>query len=160
MHAKQPVLPASIMDNRARRVDWSRRHNPPLVAAVLRAPDRHEADDARHVEYCTINPLKHRLVARVRDWPHPSFRRDLRAGSFPVDGAAAKRSARRRAPISEKHKAKLILHSELRVQCWTRNTIVDPEVTRTQAASATLSPERPSLSVLAHQTSSSSIGLA
>jgi hypothetical protein len=32
--------------------------------------------------------------------------------------------------------------------------------TRTQAASAALSPERPSLSVLAHQTSSSSIGMA
>jgi hypothetical protein len=34
-------------------------------------------------------------------------------------------------------------------------TFADPVVTRTQAAWATLSPERPSLSVLAHQTSSS-----
>ncbi len=34
---------------------------------------RDEADYARHVEYCYINPLKHGLVARVRDWPHSSF---------------------------------------------------------------------------------------
>jgi putative transposase len=30
---------------------------------------RDEADYVRHVEYCYINPLKHRLVTRVRDWP-------------------------------------------------------------------------------------------
>jgi hypothetical protein len=28
---------------------------------------RDEADDARQVEYCAINPLKHRSVAGVRD---------------------------------------------------------------------------------------------
>jgi hypothetical protein len=39
-------------------------------------------------------------------------------------------------------------------------TFADPAVPRTQAASATSSRERPSLSVLAHQTSSSSIRLA
>jgi putative transposase len=46
-----------------------------------------EADYARHVEYCYINPLKHRLVRRVRDWPHSSFHRDMRAGLFPEDWA-------------------------------------------------------------------------
>jgi len=46
-----------------------------------------EADYARHVEYCYINPLKHGLVARVRDWPHSSFHRDVRAGIFPEDWA-------------------------------------------------------------------------
>jgi REP element-mobilizing transposase RayT len=46
-----------------------------------------EADDARHVEYCYINPVKHGLVARVRDWPHSSFHRDARAGIFPEDWA-------------------------------------------------------------------------
>jgi putative transposase len=46
---------------------------------------RDEADYARHVEYCYINPLKHRLVARVRDWPYSSFHRDVRTGLFPVD---------------------------------------------------------------------------
>ena len=46
---------------------------------------RDEADYMRHVEYCYINPLKHGLVARVRDWPHSSFHRDVRAGLFPLD---------------------------------------------------------------------------
>jgi len=46
---------------------------------------RDESDYARHVEYCYINPLKHRLVTRVRDWPYSSFHRDVRAGLFPED---------------------------------------------------------------------------
>jgi putative transposase len=48
---------------------------------------RDEADYARHVEYCYINPVKHRLVSRVGDWPHSSFHRDVRAGIFPQDWA-------------------------------------------------------------------------
>jgi REP-associated tyrosine transposase len=48
---------------------------------------RDEVDYARHVEYCYINPLKHGLVARVRDLPHSSFHREVRAGLFPEDWA-------------------------------------------------------------------------
>jgi len=48
---------------------------------------RDETDYARHVEYCYVNPLKHRLVTRVRDWPHSSLHRDVRAGIFPEDWA-------------------------------------------------------------------------
>ena len=48
---------------------------------------RDQADYARHVEYCYINPLKHGLVAKVSDWPHSSFHRDVRAGIFPIDWA-------------------------------------------------------------------------
>jgi putative transposase len=48
---------------------------------------RDEADYARHVEYCYINPVKHGLVARVCDWPHSSFHRDVRAGIVPLDWA-------------------------------------------------------------------------
>ena len=48
---------------------------------------RDEIDYARHVEYCYINPLKHRLVTRVSDWPYSSFHRDVRAGLFPEDWA-------------------------------------------------------------------------
>jgi putative transposase len=44
-------------------------------------------DYARHVEYCYINPVKHGLVASVRDWPHSSFHRDVRAEIFPLDWA-------------------------------------------------------------------------
>jgi putative transposase len=46
---------------------------------------RDAADYTRHVEYCYINPLKHGLVSRVRDWPYSSFHRDVRAGPFPED---------------------------------------------------------------------------
>src|SRR5947209_8409395 len=46
---------------------------------------RDEANCARHVEYCWINPLKHGLVTRVRDGPHSSFHRDARAGVVPLD---------------------------------------------------------------------------
>jgi len=49
-------------------------------------------DDARHAEYCYINPLKHGLVERVRDWPHSSFHRDVGAECFRSIGAAIKRS--------------------------------------------------------------------
>jgi putative transposase len=48
---------------------------------------RDEADYARHIEYCYINPLKHGLVTRVRDWPHSSFHRDVSAGIVPLDWA-------------------------------------------------------------------------
>ena len=48
---------------------------------------RDEADYARHVEYCYINPVKHGLVLRVQDWPYSSFHRDVRAGIFPIDWA-------------------------------------------------------------------------
>ena len=49
---------------------------------------RDDTDYARHVEYCYINPVKHELVSRVRDWPHSSFHRDARAGIFPEDWAS------------------------------------------------------------------------
>src|SRR3954468_22104192 len=49
---------------------------------------RDEEDFRRHVEYCYINPVKHGLVTRVRDWPHSSFHRDVRAGVVPEDWAS------------------------------------------------------------------------
>ena len=65
---------------RSERGIWQRRFWEHLV--------RDEADYARHVEYCYINPVKHGLVPRVRDWPHSSFHRDVRAGIFPEDWAS------------------------------------------------------------------------
>jgi len=49
---------------------------------------RNETDYARHIEYCYINPVKHGLVTRVRDWPHSSFRRDVERGIFRRIGRA------------------------------------------------------------------------
>jgi REP-associated tyrosine transposase len=48
---------------------------------------RDDADYARHIEYCYINPVKHGIVPMVRDWPHSSFHRDVRAGIFAEDWA-------------------------------------------------------------------------
>ncbi|VIO70981.1 REP-associated tyrosine transposase [Bradyrhizobium ivorense] len=67
----------SVRIARNERGIWQRRFWEHLI--------RDEADYARHVEYCYINPLKHRYVARVSDWPHSSFHRDVRGGLFPHD---------------------------------------------------------------------------
>jgi putative transposase len=75
---KQERLSA-VRAARAERGIWQRRFWEHLI--------RDEGDYARHIEYCCINPVKHRLVARVRDWPHSSFHRDVRAGLFPADWA-------------------------------------------------------------------------
>lgn len=66
---------------RGERGIWQRRFWEHLI--------RDENDYARHVEYCYINPVRHRLVSAVRDWPHSSFHRDVRAGLFPEDWAGS-----------------------------------------------------------------------
>jgi putative transposase len=75
---KQERLSA-VRAARNERGIWQRRFWEHLI--------RDEADYARHVEYCYVNPLKHGLVTRVRDWPHSSFHRDVRSGMFPEDWA-------------------------------------------------------------------------
>jgi REP-associated tyrosine transposase len=44
-------------------------------------------DFERHVDYIHFNPVKHGLVARVRDWPFSSFHRFVRRGLLPEDWA-------------------------------------------------------------------------
>jgi putative transposase len=44
-------------------------------------------DFGRHADYIHINPVKHRLVARVRDWPYSSFHRMVKLGIYPEDWA-------------------------------------------------------------------------
>jgi putative transposase len=46
---------------------------------------RDEEDLQRHVDYIHWNPVKHGLVARVRDWPWSTFHRYVREGVYPVD---------------------------------------------------------------------------
>jgi putative transposase len=48
---------------------------------------RDEKDLARHTDYIHYNPVKHGLVARVRDWPHSSFHLYVRRGILPEDWA-------------------------------------------------------------------------
>jgi putative transposase len=64
---------------RGERGIWQRRFWEHLI--------RDEEDYRRYVEYCYINPVKHRLVERVVDWPFSSFHRDVTAGLFPPDWA-------------------------------------------------------------------------
>jgi hypothetical protein len=73
------VIPRRVRLARGERAIWQRRFWEHLI--------RDDADYARHVEYCHINPVKHGLVRRVRDWPHSSFHRDVRAGLLPEDWA-------------------------------------------------------------------------
>jgi putative transposase len=48
---------------------------------------RDEADRKRCVDYVHVNPLKHRLVDRVVDWPWSSFHRYVALGEYtPVWG--------------------------------------------------------------------------
>ena len=75
---KQERLSAVRLERRERGI-WQRRFWEHLI--------RDDADYARHIEYCYINPVKHGLVNRVSDWPHSSFHRDVRAGIFPLDWA-------------------------------------------------------------------------
>jgi REP-associated tyrosine transposase len=48
---------------------------------------RSEADFARHVDYIHFNPVKHRIVTRLRDWPYSSFHRYVRQGLLADDWA-------------------------------------------------------------------------
>jgi len=48
---------------------------------------RDERDFERHVDYIHFNPVKHGLVARVRNWPHSSFHQYVRRGVLPEDWA-------------------------------------------------------------------------
>jgi putative transposase len=76
------VLPAS----KSRSVSKiARREKGILAAALLEHAIRDDADMARHVDYIHLNPAKHGLVSRVRDWPHGSFHRYVQEGTLPVD---------------------------------------------------------------------------
>ncbi|WP_315834562.1 REP-associated tyrosine transposase [Bradyrhizobium prioriisuperbiae] len=48
---------------------------------------RDDDDFARHVDYIHLNPVKHGLVSRVRDWPLSSFQRYVREDLLPEDWA-------------------------------------------------------------------------
>ncbi|HUN96798.1 MAG TPA: transposase [Bradyrhizobium sp.] len=48
---------------------------------------RDKNDFARHIDYIHINPVKHGLVTRVRDWPYSSFHRMVKLGVYREDWA-------------------------------------------------------------------------
>ena len=46
---------------------------------------RDDEDYLRHLHYIHHNPVKHRHVQRVVDWPYSSFHRCVREGLYPID---------------------------------------------------------------------------
>jgi REP-associated tyrosine transposase len=52
---------------------------------------RNEQDFERHADYIHFNPVKRRLVQRVKDWPYSSFSRMVRNGVYPEDWAGDNR---------------------------------------------------------------------
>ena len=48
---------------------------------------RNEIDFERHVDYVHFNPVKHKLVSRVSEWPYSSFHLYVRHGLLPADWA-------------------------------------------------------------------------
>ena len=49
---------------------------------------RDVSDFARHVDYIHYNPVKHGLVEQVKDWPHSTFHRWVKAGHYDENWAA------------------------------------------------------------------------
>ncbi|MBR9871473.1 MAG: transposase [Gammaproteobacteria bacterium] len=46
---------------------------------------RDQADYNAHIDYVHINPVKHGLVCRVRDWPCSTFHRYVEEGVLPIN---------------------------------------------------------------------------
>ena len=42
-------------------------------------------DRQRHIDYIHYNPVKHKHVERVADWPHSTFYRYVEAGIYPMN---------------------------------------------------------------------------
>jgi putative transposase len=69
-----------VSTSRARKTErgiWQRRYWEHLI--------RDERDLRNHIDYIHFNPVKHRCVSQVRDWPHSSFHVYVREGALPTD---------------------------------------------------------------------------
>ena len=67
---------------RCERGIWQRRYWEHLV--------RDDNDLQRHADYIHFNPVKHRHVPRVVDWPYSSFRRWVADGVYVADWGASR----------------------------------------------------------------------
>ena len=66
---------SAIRAGKGERGIWQRRYWEHTV--------RDESDFTRHLDYIHFNPVKHRHVERVQDWPFSSFQRMVRLGFYP-----------------------------------------------------------------------------
>jgi putative transposase len=76
--APAPTRSASKITKREKGI-WQRRYWEHAI--------RDDVDFERHVDYIHYNPVKHRLVTRVADWPFSSFHRYVAEGILPADCA-------------------------------------------------------------------------
>jgi putative transposase len=65
---------------KAERGIWQRRYWEHTI--------RDETDFERHCSYIHFNPVKHRHVSAVREWPYSSFQRFVRLGVYPIEWAS------------------------------------------------------------------------
>jgi hypothetical protein len=72
-------LPAHLQFGLPERGIWQRRYWEHTI--------RDDDDFARHIDYIHINPVKHRLVTWVANWPYSSFHRLVKLGIYPSDWA-------------------------------------------------------------------------
>lgn len=56
-----------------------------LAARFFEHSCRDELDLKRCVDYTHVNPVKHHLVERVRDWPWSSFHRYVKLGEYEMN---------------------------------------------------------------------------
>jgi putative transposase len=68
---------SAVREKKGERGIWQRRYWEHYI--------RDERDLRNHVAYCYYNPIKHGYVTRLSDWPHSTYRRDVRAGRFEAD---------------------------------------------------------------------------
>lgn len=68
---------SEIRKQRRERGLWQRRYWKHLI--------RDEADYRAHMDYVHINPVKHGLVKRVKDWPYSTFHKLVEQGIYPED---------------------------------------------------------------------------
>ena len=73
-------IPIQKNDSRISRretIIWQRRYWEHII--------RNEKDLYNHLNYIHYNPVKHALVANVKDWPWSSFHRYVKAGYYEAD---------------------------------------------------------------------------
>jgi len=68
---------SAVRRTRGERGSWQRRFWARLIMD--------DVDYQAHIDYCHVNPLKHRLVKRVADWPYSTFHRYVEQGIYPSD---------------------------------------------------------------------------
>ncbi|WP_374498143.1 REP-associated tyrosine transposase [Vogesella indigofera] len=72
--------PPAARQSKGQQAVWQNRYWEHLL--------RDDDDFRRHVEYIHYNPVKHGLVAHVRDWPYSSFLRYVHDGLYPLEWGA------------------------------------------------------------------------